>query len=95
MLKTNNFRGKRNHASLFFCNPNLKTMQKEKLKQVMLSAISSEVEQWAEESQQIKDGYNFEDRLLLRMRNIGKIMMEQSVGKVPKSPNQKKTSIQV
>jgi hypothetical protein len=70
-------------------------MEKEKLKQVMLSAISSEVEQWAEESQQIKDGYEFEDRLLLRMRNIGKIMMEQSVGKVPKSPNQKKSSTPV
>jgi len=70
-------------------------MEKEKLKQAMLSAMSSEVEQWADESQQIKDGYEFEDRLLLRMRNIGKIMMEQSVGKVPKSPNQKKTSTHV
>jgi len=66
-------------------------MEKEKLKQAMLSAMSSEVEQWAEESQQIKDGYEFEDRLLLRMRNIGKILMEQSVGNVPKSRNQKKT----
>jgi hypothetical protein len=66
-------------------------VENKKLKQAMLSAISQEVDQWAEESQQIKDGYEFEDRLLLRTRNIGKIMMEQSVGKVPKSPNQKKT----
>jgi hypothetical protein len=70
-------------------------MEKEKIKQAILSAITSEVEQWAEESQQIKEGYEFEDRLLLRMRNIGKIMMEQSVGKVPKSPNQKKSSTHV
>lgn len=67
-------------------------MNPEPLKQAMLSAISKEVEQWAEESQQIKDGYEFEDRLLLRMRTIGKILMEQGVGKVPKSPNQKKSS---
>ena len=66
-------------------------MENEKLKQAMLSAISQEVDQWAEESQQIKDGYEFEDRLLLRMRNIGKILMAQGVGKVPKSPNQKKS----
>lgn len=65
-------------------------MEKEKLKQAIFSAISSEVDQWADESQQIKDGYEFEDRLLLRMRNIGKILMEQSMGKVPKSRNQKK-----
>lgn len=67
-------------------------MNPEPLKQAMLSAISKEVEQWAEESQQIKDGYEFEDRLLLRMRSIGKILMEQGVGKVPKSPNQKKST---
>jgi len=76
---------------VFLCsNQKLKTMEKEELKQAMLSAISKEVEQWAEESQQIKDGYEFEDRLLLRMRTIGKILMEQSVGNVPKSRNQKK-----
>ena len=69
----------------------IKTMEKEQLKQKMFSAISTEVDQWAEESQQIKDGYEFEDRLLLRMRNIGKILMEQSIGKIPKSPNQKKS----
>lgn len=70
----------------------IKTMEKEQLKQAMFSAISNEVDCWAEESQQIKDGYEFEDRLLLRMRNIGKILMEQGIGKVPKSPNQKKKS---
>jgi hypothetical protein len=68
-----------------------KTMETEKLKQAMSSAIIKEVEQWAEESQQIKEGYEFEDRLLLRMRNIGKILMEQGIGKIPKSPNQKKS----
>lgn len=67
-------------------------MEKEELKQAMFTSISKEVEQWAEESQTIKDGYEFEDRLLLRMRNIGKILMEQGIGKVPKSPNQKKKS---
>ena len=67
-------------------------MEKEQLKQAMLTAISKEVEQWAEESQQIKDGYEFEERLLLRIRTIGKILMEQSVGKVPKSRNEKKSS---
>lgn len=66
-------------------------MDPKSVKEAMLSAISKEVEQWAEESQQIKDGYEFEDRLLLRMRSIGKILMEQSVGKVPRSPNQKKS----
>ena len=68
-------------------------MEKEKLSQAMHLAISHEIEQWAEESQQIKDGYEFEDRLLLRMRNIGKILMEQGIGKVPISRNQKKKSI--
>ncbi len=67
-------------------------MEKEQLKQAMFSAISSEVDQWAEESQQIRDGYEFEGRFLLRMRNISKILMEQSVGKVPQSRNQKKST---
>ena len=35
-------------------------MNPEPLKQAMLAAISKEVEQWADESQQIKDGYEFE-----------------------------------
>lgn len=66
-------------------------MEKEQLKQAMLDAISTEVERWAEESQQIKDGYDYEDRFLVRMRNIGKIIMEKSAGKIPKDRNQKKS----
>ena len=73
-------------------NQTRKTMEKGELKAAMLSAITQEVEKWAEESQTIKDGYEYEDTLLLRMRNIGKILMEQSIGKIPKSRNQKKTS---
>jgi len=86
--------GKSNHFPLFFCNPNqkLKTMEKKQLIEAMLNAIRPEVEQWAEESQTIKDGYEYEDRLLVRMRNIGRIMLEKSMGKVPKDRNQKKKS---
>ena len=76
-------------SGFFGENPKMETKE---LTKILLSSIEAELQQWAEESQQIKDGYEFEDRLLVRMRTIGKILMEQSVGKVPKSRNEKKSS---
>jgi len=38
---------------------------------------------WMDEKDTIKDGYEYEERLLQRFHNIGQVLMQKSVGKVP------------
>jgi len=64
-------------------------METNDIKEQMKAAIFSEIEQWSDECKSITDGYEFEERLLQRVRTIGKIMMQQSVGAVPENRNKK------
>ena len=64
-------------------------METNDIKEQMKTAIISEVEQWSDECKSIANGYEFEERLLQRVRAIGKIMMQQSVGAVPQNRNKK------
>ena len=64
-------------------------MEKSEIKAAIMSSVSSEIDLWLGEMDQCNDGYDFEDKLLKRFRNVGKIMMEKSVGIVPKSRNKK------
>ncbi len=65
-------------------------METKETKEILKAAVLSEVEKWTDEFESITDGYEFEDRLLQRVRAIGQLMMQKSVGKVPAS--RKKTS---
>ena len=69
-------------------------MEKEQIKQTMKAAVLAEIDQWMDEKDAIHDGYEFEDQLIQRVRNIGKVLMRHSVGEVPVNRN-KKNSVPV
>jgi len=65
------------------------TMEKEQIKQEMKAAVCAEIDQWMDEKDAFEDGYEFEERLLQRFHNIGKLLMQKSVGAVPDNRNKK------
>jgi hypothetical protein len=67
-------------------------MKKEQIKQEMKAAICAEIDQWMDEKDAIRNGYEFEERLLTRFRNIGSVMMQKSVGEVPGNRNKKNSA---
>lgn len=67
-------------------------MEKEQIKQEMKAAICAEIDQWMEEEGAIRDGYEYEERLIQRVRNIGKVLMQRSVGVVPGNRNKKNSA---
>ena len=67
-------------------------MEKEQIKQEMKTAVCAEIDQWLEEKDCIKEGYEFEQRLLQRFHNIGRLMMQKSVGEVPGNRNKKNSA---
>lgn len=68
------------------------TMTKEELKSEILSAISQELDIWLEASPKIKDGYEYEDRYIQFSRKINKLMLEKSLGGLPKDRNKKNSN---
>lgn len=64
-------------------------MEKEKMKQEIMSAVSQEIDQWLEEESLIKDGITYEATVLKRSLNIGRVMMEKSMGEVSSNRNKK------
>lgn len=67
-------------------------MEKEQIKQEMKTAVCAEIDQWLEEKEFITDGYEFEERLLQRSHNIGRLLMQKSVGEVPGNRNKKNSA---
>ena len=67
-------------------------MKKELIKEEMLKAIGHEIDQWLEESEKIKSGYEYEDKFLVRAQRIIKILMQNSIGEAGTNRNKKKTS---
>jgi len=64
-------------------------MEKEELKEQMLSAISVELDHWLEEEKGIEEGYEYENRLLSYTRKVNKIILEKSIGRSPDNRNKK------
>lgn len=69
-------------------------MSKEQVKAEILSAISQELDIWLEASSKIKEGYEYEERYIAFSRKVNKLMLEKSLGELPKDRN-KKNSIPV
>jgi hypothetical protein len=65
-------------------------MDKRQIIESILKTVRSEVEGWVEEEGKIKDPIEYEGRLLERALRIGKAMMEESGGKLPRDRNAKK-----
>lgn len=64
-------------------------MEKEQIKQEMLSLISKEIDQWLETQTTIKDGYEYEEKFMSVAQKVSKILLNQSVGTLPKNRNKK------
>jgi hypothetical protein len=62
-------------------------MNKASTKREILSAISAELDLWLEAESQIKDGYEYEDRYMQFARKVNKLILEKSIGTVPKDRN--------
>jgi hypothetical protein len=63
-------------------------MDKSEIKAAILSAVSEEVDLLLEKIETVKDGYEYETEFINTTRQIGKIMLEKSLGEV--SSNRKK-----
>lgn len=66
-------------------------MNQEQIKQSILKAVSDELDQWLSIESGITSGYEYETKALEIGQRITKTMIEKSLGKLPKSRNQKKT----
>jgi hypothetical protein len=66
-------------------------MDKATAKAAILAAISDEVDLWLDKEGGINDGYEYEDELIKTARNMGRILLQRSLGEVPKGRNGKKT----
>ena len=67
-------------------------MDKSSLKSKMLEQISAELDVWIDKKDSISNGYDYESELLLVTRKVNTLILEQSIGNLPKSRNLKKTS---
>ena len=65
------------------------TMEKEEIKQEILSLIGKELDQWLDVQSTIKDGYEYEEKFMGVAQKISKILLSQSVGELPKNRNKK------
>ncbi|SDC57882.1 hypothetical protein [Niabella drilacis] len=65
---------------------------KEELKSAILKSLETEIDTWLEQEGQITDGYDYETKFLEVVRRMNRILLEKSMGKLPGSHNEKKTS---
>lgn len=67
-------------------------MNNEQIKEEILSALSQELDTWLEDSSQVKDGYEYEERYIQFSRKVNKLILEKSLGKQPKDLNKKNST---
>ena len=67
-------------------------METKELTQVLLSSIESELHLWAEESQKINNGYDYETKFTQRVRAINQILLQKSVEMKGKQRDKKKST---
>ena len=59
------------------------------LKAEILSALSSEIDNWLEKQSTISDGYEYETQFMKVAQKVNTILLEKSLGKLPGSRNKK------
>lgn len=64
--------------------------ERTQLKETILQRISEELEQWLTKEDNLKSGYEYETEFISVSRRLNKIVLEESLGKVPKGRNGKK-----
>ena len=66
-------------------------MEKSEIKAKIVELMSSEIDGWLEKKDSITSGYEYETQIVEVARKLNLILMEQSIGAIPKSRNKKKT----
>ena len=70
-------------------------MNKAEIKAAILSSMSAEIDQWLDKQENISSGYEYETELMKVAQKVNRIILEQSLGKLPGSRNKKNGSILV
>ena len=89
------------HDKLHFLQKRLKFgkhsmhMNKAEIKAAILESVSAELDQWLDKQDNISSGYEYETEFMKVAQKVNKLMLEQSMGKVPGSRNKKNDSIPV
>jgi len=66
-----------------------KSMDNTEIKHQLMSSFEQELDIWLSEKDKIKDGYEYETRLVRHHQNIGQMLMRLSLGDVPVNRNKK------
>lgn len=64
-------------------------MENEKIKTHILGLMSEELDQWFKIKDQITDGMEYEEKIIGIAQRIGKILISEGAGAVPKNRNKK------
>ena len=67
-----------------------KQMTRTELEQALMSSVATEIKLWVEEIPELKTGYDYETRFTERMRKIGQLLLQTSVGTEGKERDKKK-----
>jgi hypothetical protein len=64
-------------------------MEKEEIKAAILEAVGQELDVWLTAQEQIKDGYEYEDRFMKVAQKLNRIVFSKSMGAIPANRNKK------
>lgn len=67
----------------------IKAMRKEEIKAAILEAVSQELDIWLTVQEQIKDGYEYEDKFMKVAQRVNQIVFSKSMGTIPVNRNKK------
>lgn len=67
-----------------------KHMTPRELEEALMSSVAAEIKLWVEEIPELKTGYDYETRFTERMRKIGQLLLQTSVGTEGKERDKKK-----
>lgn len=65
-------------------------MINQEIKTEILKTVSDELDEWLEKKDRIKDGYEYETEFAEMAFRLNQIMLQKSIGHLPKSRNSKK-----
>jgi hypothetical protein len=64
-------------------------MKKEEIKAAIMEALGQEVDIWLTAQEQIKDGYEYEDKFMKVAQKVNQIVFSKSMGPIPVNRNKK------
>ena len=61
-------------------------------REALLASIAKKIEQWENSKERMESGYSYEKTFVEMWQSLGQQVMQESVGEIPKSRNNKKNS---